>query len=597
LAAQVDVWFNFASAASERSSNLAARTAGRAVVDVLEAEGVDHVFGLPGGHTIGIYDALYSSSIRHVLVRHEHAAAAMAAAYAELTGQVGICLVTAGPGATNLLTAIAEAHVGCLPIVVLAGRGATATTFRGASQEVPTDRIFAPVTKWAVRVDRTDLIVDVLRQAFAIARSGRPGPVYIDIPRDVLNAQVDEAAYVPVGRAARPAGDAGAIASAAELVAGAQRPILVAGGGAIAAEAADSVRALAERFAIPVLTTLSGRGSIPDDHPLSAGGLGAHHTALSKRLLVEADVVLGLGCRFEEMETNWTPGAVPAPDATHIQVDIHQPEIGRSVPAQLGIVGDVGAVLEQLLSALDGHPSALAPGAFATHPRAVAIAEELARIEAEAAKLVDFEREPMHPLRPIALARKVLPRDAIVGFDVGASTQHIAGAMPFFRVYEPRSTIVPSSFYGMGFVASALPAARLVHPDRAALGFVGDGSFQMALHALPVAAEHKLGVTWLVLNDRALGSIRDLQEHRLDGRYIGTDFDFQPDFASLARACGCHGEQVQAPGDLEAALVRALEANERGVPAVVDVLVGRDRLLQTIEHFGFYPDAMREAEI
>jgi acetolactate synthase-1/2/3 large subunit len=584
-------------APEESGPAMAARTAGRAIVDVLEAEGVDHVYGLPGGHTLGIYDALYGSPIRHVLVRHEHGAASMAAAHAQLTGQPGICLVTAGPGATNLLTGIAEAHVGCLPIVVLAGRGATATTHRGASQEVATDRIFAPVTKWAVRVDRTDLIVDVLRQAFAIARSGRPGPVYIDLPRDILNAEVEDAPYLPVGAPPRPAGDVRAVASAADLLASAQRPILVAGGGATAAGAADSVRALAERLAIPVLTTLSGRGCIPDDHPLSAGGLGAHRSPLSKRLLAEADVVLGLGCRFEEMETNWSPGAVPAPEATYIQVDIHGPEIGRGVPAQLGIVGDVGAVLEQLLAELEGDPGVLAPGAFAGHPRAVAIAEELARIEAAVARHVDSARRPMHPLRPIALARKVFPRETILAVDVGASTQHIGGAMPYFRVYGPRSTIVPSSFYGMGFVASALPAAGLVHPGRPAIAFVGDGSFQMALHALPVAAEHELGVTWCVLNDQALGSIRDLQEHRLDGRYIGTDFELQLDFAAIARACGCHGEQVEDPADVEGAFERALEANRRGVPAVVDVTVSRERLLNTIEHFGFYPDALKEAAI
>jgi acetolactate synthase-1/2/3 large subunit len=297
------------------------------------------------------------------------------------------------------------------------------------------------------------------------------------------------------------------------------------------------------------------------------------------------------------MESNWSPGAVPAADATYIQVDIHGPEIGRGVPAQLGIVGDVGAVLDQLLAALDEHAAALAPGAYATHPRAVAAGEELARIEAEMARHVESVGEPMHPLRPIAMVREVFPRETIIAFDVGCSTQHIAGATPYFKVYEPRSTIVPSSFYGMGFAAAALPAARLVHPDRPALAFVGDGSFQMVLDVLPVAAEYGLGVTWCILDDRALGSIRDLQEYRFDGRFLGTDFDFQPDFAALARACGCHGEQVEEAADVERALSRALEANRRGVPAVVDIAVSRERLLGTLEHFRFYPASLMEAEI
>jgi acetolactate synthase I/II/III large subunit len=572
------------------------RTAGRAVVDVLEAEGVSHVYGLPGGHVLSIYDALYdSSAIRHVLVRHEQAAASMAAAHAQLTGEPGVCLVTAGPGCTNLLTGIAEAYVGCLPIVVLAGRGATATAHRGAAQEVATDRVFAPVTKSAVRVDRADLVVDVLRQAFATARSGRPGPVLVDLPRDILDSEIDVSPYLPVGPPPRPPGDARAVAAAAGLLAGAKRPIIVAGGGTIASGAAAPLRQLAERLAIPVLTSLAGRGSIADDHPLSIGGLGTHRNRASKRLLGEADVVLGLGCRFEEMETNWSPGAVPAADATYVQVDIDPVEIGRSVPAQVAIAGDVRAVLEQLLAALEGNAAVLEPGAYATHPRVRAAADELAQVEADAARHLQSDRRPMHPLRPIAAAREAFPRDAILAVDVGASAQHIAGATPYFRVYEPRCTIVPSSFYGMGFVAAALPAARLIHPDRPAIGFVGDGSFQMALHSLPVAAEHGLGVTWCVLNDRSLGSIRDIQEYRFGGRFLGTDFALQPDFAAIARACGCHGEQVDDPADVDGAFGRALAANERGVPAVVDVAVSRERLLGTLEHSAFYPAELMQA--
>jgi acetolactate synthase-1/2/3 large subunit len=344
-----------------------------------------------------------------------------------------------------------------------------------------------------------------------------------------------------------------------------------------------------------VLTSLAGRGSIPDDHPLSVGGLGAHRNRVSKRLLGEADVVLGLGCRFEEMETNWSPGAVPAPDATYIQVDIDPVEIGRSVPAQVGIVGDVGAVLEQLLAALEGSAALLEPGAYADHPRVRAAADELAHVQADAARHIEADRRPMHPLRPIAAAREAFPREAILAVDVGCSAQHIAGATPYFKVYEPRCTIVPSSFYGMGFVAAALPAARLVHPDRPAICFVGDGSFQMALHILPVAAEYELGVTWCVLNDRSLGSIRDIQEYRFGGRMLGTDFALQPDFAAIARACGCHGEQVDDPDDVDGAFGRALAANERGVPAVVDVSVSRERLLGTLEHYSFYPAELMAA--
>jgi acetolactate synthase-1/2/3 large subunit len=517
----------------------------------------------------------------------------MAAAHAQLTGTPGICLVTAGPGATNLLTGVAEAFVGSLPMIILAGRGSTATAQRGASQEVATDRMFEPVTKWAVRVDRPDLVVDVLRQAFAVARSGRPGPVLVDLPRDVLDAEAPAGAYIPVGAPAKPLADLEQIEAAARALAAAERPLIIAGGGVLAAGAADRVRELAERLGSPVLTSLAGRGAIPDDHPLSGGGLGAHRTRLSKRLLAEADVILGLGTRFEEMETNWTPSSMPAPDATYIQVDIHAPEIGRSVPARVAVVGDIAAVLDQLSEAI---VKAVAPMAYADLPRIRSMASELAEIKAEAIAVIEAHDGPlMHPLVPIRAVRNALARDAIAGFDVGCLAQHIAGGMPYFNVYEPRSTIVPSSFYGMGFVAAALPAARLVHPDRDAVCFVGDGSFQMVMSVLPVAAEHKLGVTWCVLNDGALGSIRDIQQYRFQERILGTDFELQVDLAAVARACGCIGERVKDPAAVDGAIARALAANREGIPAVLDFAVARERLLGSLEHYSFYPRDMVRA--
>jgi acetolactate synthase-1/2/3 large subunit len=495
-----------------------------------------------------------------------------------------------------LLTAVAEAYVGCLPMVVFAGRAVTGNVYRGASQEVPTERIFAPVTKWAVRVDRADLVTDVVRRAFVIARGGKPGPVLIDLPRDVLDARVVDRPYVPAGPAARPAGEGVRVAAAAEVLAGAERPIIVAGGGVVASGAFGGVRSLAERLCAPVLTSLAGRGSIPEDHPLAVGGLGAHHNRVSGRQLAEADVVLSLGCRFEEMETNWSPRALPAPDATVVQVDIDPAEIGRSVAAGIGIVGDVAAVAGQLQAALAERGVAAPAGGFRSHPRVAGIAAEMASLEREASRLASGSQPGLHPLLVIERVRAALPRQATVAFDVGCIAQHMAGASPYFKVFEPRSTIVPSSFYGMGFAAAALPCARLVYPDRPALGFVGDGSFQMVMNILPVAAEYRLGVTWCVMNDGALGSIRDIQEYRLGSRIIDTEFRVQPDFAALARSCGCHGDTVKDPASIDAALTSALKANEAGVPAVIDFVVAPERVLGTLEYYGFYPPAMVDSQ-
>jgi acetolactate synthase-1/2/3 large subunit len=524
--------------------------------------------------------------IRTFLVRHEQSAASLAAGYAQLTGETAVCLVTAGPGVTNLLTGIAEAYVGSLPIVIIGGRGATATALRGASQEVPTERIFAPVTKYTVRVDRADLLVDALRQAFAVARNGKPGPVLVDIPRDLLVGKIADAPYVPVGPAVRPRGEPTRIEAAAAALMAAERPILIAGGGAVMSGAQKAVIALAESLCIPVLTSLAGRGTIPDDHPLSVGGLGSHRNPLSKRLLGSADVVLGLGTRFEEMETNWRAGFVPSPDATYIQVDIDPTEIGRSVPAQLSVVGDIRLVAEDLLAAVRAKGKALKD--YRAESRVQKLLRDRAEVEDEVAALARSDERPIHPVRVIRAARAVFPRDATTAIDVGCLAQHMAGSSAVFPVYEARSLVVPSSFYGMGFAASAAPIGAIVRPGKPTLCFVGDGSIQMALPILPFAAEYKLPVTWCVLDDLALGSIRDIQEHNFGNRILDTDFNFQPDFDVVARGCGCYGERIDDPADVEPALKRALAANEKGQPALLDFRVARARMQQTYDHYVFY---------
>jgi len=561
-------------------------SAGRAVVEVLRAEGVRYVFGMPGGHTIGIYDALYGQQeISHVLVRHEQHAASMAAGYAQLTGEPGVCCVTAGPGATNLVTSIAEAYVGALPIVIIAGRGAMRNAHRGASQEIDQVTIFAPITKWAIRVDRSDLIVESLRQAFTIARSGKPGPVLVDIPQDILAADIEFSGYRPVGRPPRIRGDGDAIKAAAAALATAARPLIVSGGGAIAADAAAEVRQLAEMLTVPVATTLAGRGILPDDHELAAGGLGHHRQEITKHLLPDADVVIGIGARFEQQETNWKPDYLPSPSATYIQIDVDPAEIGRSVVAAIGIVGDARLVLQDLIAELTALGATDRGSTPAGRDRIADLAQRRAAVEADIAAMVASDERPLHPIRVLDSIRKTFPRESTVAIDVGVLAQGMGGAYPYFKLYQPRTTIVPSSFYGMGFSASAFPAARLVYPDRPAVCLVGDGSFQMVMNILPLAAELKLGLTWCILNDQALGSIRDTQAQAFGGRFIATEFALDLDYAALARASACYGERVSEPQEIVPALQRALAANARGQPAVLDFLVAKKRLKGSTEFF------------
>jgi acetolactate synthase-1/2/3 large subunit len=554
---------------------------GQAVVEVLKAEGVKYVFGLPGGHTVPIYDALYETKeIRHILARHEQCAANMAGGYTQLTGAPGVCCATAGPGATNLVTGITEAYFGALPVIILAGRGATMTSQRGACQEVAQDKIFAPITKWAIRVDRADMVVEMLRRAFTIAQTGKPGPVLIDLPVDILMSPVEFKNYTPVGKPSVPRADGDLVKATVDKLLKSKKPIIIAGGGTVASGAFVELREAAETFAVPVLTTLSGRGSLPDDHPLAGGGLGLHRTDVSKNLLVEADFVLGLGCRFEEMETCWAPGWLPSPEAFYVQADKDPAEIGKSIIPKIGIISDIKLLLKDIITVAreSGGPDHRKD--FRTLPRI----KELAQKKEELEKAVESQAEattnqkPMSALRVITKIREVFPRETTAAIDIGFFAQALGGAYPYFKVFEPRSTMPCTSFYAMGYAASALPVAKLVYPDRPAVGLCGDGSFTMIMSQLLVAVDHHLPVTWCVLNNHRLGSIKDIYRENLKQPYIPipVDLDNQADFRLIAEACKCYGERVEDAAEIVPALSRALDANNRGVPALLDFTVKRE---------------------
>lgn len=564
---------------------MAAITVGQAIVEVLKAEGSKFVFGIPGGHTLPFYDALYHTpEIRHILVRHEQAAPSMAAAYANLTGEPGICSATAGPGATNIVSGIAEAFVGALPVIAIIGRGSARFAHRGMAQEVPQDRILAPISKWVARVENPEMIVEIMRQAFTISRTGKPGPVVIDIPVDVMGQTLNFTEYVPVGKPVPPAGNPELLRAAVGEMVRASRPIVVAGGGTVASGAFSELRDLVETLGIPVLTTLSGRGSFPDDHPLAGGGLGVHRTDVSRKLLGEADFVLGLGCRFEQMETNWRPGYVPAPDACYVQIDVDPTEIGRSVIPRIGIVSDVKLALGEMIRVVRETGGQDHRATFRRLPRVKELLEHKEKVEADAERAAASNETPISPLRAIMEIREAFPRETTVAIDIGQHAQHIGGAFPYFKMYEPRSCIPCTSFYAMGYASLGLPVAKLVYPERPAVGICGDGSFQMIMNILPVAAQHRLPVTWCILDDGALGSIQEIQEQSYGGRVFATSFDVRPDFAKIAEACKCYGEKVEDPRQIRHALGRAIEANNRGVPAVLDFIVKRKPLQATYDY-------------
>jgi acetolactate synthase-1/2/3 large subunit len=560
---------------------------GQSIVEILKAEGVKHFFGLPGGHTLNIYDGLYRNrdSIRNVLVRHEQVASNMAAGYASLTGEPGICCATAGPGATNIVSGIAEAFYGALPLIALTGRAGVPSIMRGAAQEVPQEKIFAPITKWSVRVERTEMIPEIMRQAFTVARSGKPGPVLVDIPWDLLMHSFDFGGYVPVGKPPQPRGDSKGVEAAVRELLRAKQPIIVSGGGTVMSGAFEELRQFAETFAVPVLTTLSGRGSLPDDHPLGCGGLGMHRNMLSKKLLNEADFVLGLGCRFEQFETNWKPGWIPSAEACYVQVDSDPKEIGRAVIPKIGIISDIKLVLEDMMKVARelGGPDYRAT--FRTLPKMREIGELKGQVEADVRKAATRDDKPLYPGRVVRTTRDVFPRETTVAVDIGCLAQAMGGAFPYFSVYEPRSIIPCTSFYCMGYAASAAPVAKLVYPERPAVAFCGDGSFGMIMNVLPAAAENHLPVTWCVLDDGCLGSIKFMQEGMFN-HCFSTAFTVRPDFAAIAKACECYGEKVEEPDQIKPALGRALEANNKGMPAVLDFRTSSEGPEAALEYFG-----------
>jgi acetolactate synthase-1/2/3 large subunit len=292
------------------------------------------------------------------------------------------------------------------------------------------------------------------------------------------------------------------------------------------------------------------------------------------------------------METNWREGFLPAKDAVYIQIDIDPDEHGRSLIPRHPLTGDARTVLGQMIDVVRARGRELTRDAFDRHERVMAIRARMTEVKADIARIAGEARVPLHALAVIQAARKAFPRETTVGIDVGCLAQQIAGGTPFFPIYEPRSLVVPSSFYGMGFVASGFPVAKLVYPDRPALCFVGDGSFQMVMNNLPTAVEYNLAVTWCILNDEAYGSIRDIQTYVYGQRYLGTDLHVQPDFAKIAEGYGCYGERVVASQDVAGALGRALEENRAGKPAVLDFAVGNDRLTQSTEFFTYFRGEM-----
>ena len=530
-------------------------TGAQALVECLKAEGVEYIFGIPGGAVLPLYDALYNSGLKTILCRHEQGAAHMADGYARATGRPGVVLATSGPGATNLVTGLATAYMDSIPLVAITGNVSRSLIGRDAFQEADITGITLPITKHNFLVRSAKELPWAIRAAFHIATTGRPGPVLVDIPKDVGTEEfgftypetVDLPGYKPTYK-----GHIRQILEAARAIMNAKRPLLYVGGGAIASGAHQEVRALAEKCNLPVTMTLMGLGAFPGDHPQSLGMLGMHGTAYANYAVQNCDVLIAVGARFDDRVTGNLKTFAPRVERI-IHIDIDPAEIGKNVVPHVPIVGDCRSVLQVLLEKVKEK----------RHPEWWQQIDEWRREYPLQYRKVEGQ---IHPQAVCEALYEVTGGEAIVTTDVG---QHQMWAAQYYKVKHPRHFISSGGLGTMGFGFPAGIGAKLARPDKDVFVVSGDGSFQMNIQELATAADHNVAVKVIIINNLYLGMVRQWQEffygRRYADSYLGT-----PDFVTIAKGYGVKGMLVTDPADVKPALE---EARAHDGPVVIDVRV------------------------
>jgi acetolactate synthase-1/2/3 large subunit len=528
----------------------------------LQAEGVDVVFGYPGGQAITIYDALYDSPIRHILVRHEQGAAHAADGYARATGKTGVCIATSGPGATNLVTGIANAYMDSIPMVVITGQVPTHMIGRDAFQEADITGIVLPITKHSYLVERTEDVARVVKEAFHIANTNRPGPVLIDLPKDIMENMIDfegPAEEINIrGYRVMKGFNSGQVLNAANLINTAQRPVIYAGGGVITANAAEELLTIAEKMQIPVTTTLMGLGAFPSQNALSLGMLGMHGTRYANYAIGECDVLIAMGVRFDDRVTGKI--AYFAPHAKVIHMDIDAAEIGKNVEVDVPIVGDLKEILQGILPRLEAKSNL-----SAWHETIERWKDEYPLCYAAS---VEDRIPPQHIIEKIS---EITQGEAIITTEVG---QHQMWTSQYYKFRHPRSFISSGGLGTMGYGFPAAIGAKIACPDKTVIDIAGDGSIQMNIQELGTAVQYKLPIIICILNNHYLGMVRQWQGLFYGGRYSHTDMSHQPDFVKLAEAYGAVGIRVKCIEEVDEALQIALQVTDR--PVVIDFWVDRN---------------------
>ena len=535
----------------------------KALVKSLEDEGVEVIFGIPGGAILPVYDALHDSSIRHILVRHEQCAAHAADGYARASGRVGVCMATSGPGATNLVTGIATAYMDSSPIVAITGQVARHMIGRDAFQEADIIGITTPITKYSFQIQSAEEVPRVVKEAFYLATEGRPAPVLIDFPVDVQREEAEmdfDAKISPhlnkVVKEPHPL----QVKRAAEILLNAERPVILAGGGVILSNASEELRALAELLMIPVTVTLMGKGAFPENHPLYIGRIGMHGSAAANKLIMEADVILAVGTRFSDRSTGRFDAF--ARDATLIHVDIDAAEIGKNIKPEIPIVADAKHALKAIYEA--AKELARKRDSSTWLQRVKEVKESLEKTGQNSAD----ELSPKNLIREI---RRLLPADGIVTTGVGRNQMW---ASLYLEVYHPRTFITSGGLGTMGFGLPAALGAKVAKPNSIVVDIDGDGSFLMTERELATSIAENIPIIAVILNDGWLGMVKYWQDLFYGRKYCATCLKRGiPDFVKLAEAYGANAARPQSLEEFSKAFKEAMSSDRT---TVIDVWINPD---------------------
>jgi acetolactate synthase-1/2/3 large subunit len=527
------------------------------IIKMLERQAIEMIAGIPGGANLPLYDALSeSSTIKHILCRHEQGAGFLAQGVARSTGKAGVCFATSGPGATNILTAIADAYLDSIPVVCITGQVPASLIGTDAFQEVDTYGMSIPITKHNYLVRSVDQLLHIIPKAFELALSGRPGPVLIDVPKDVQTAMISFAEWpVPGCRLEPKFADSSQLALAAEMINRAKRPILCLGGGVIHAGAAEEARALVEKCSLPATMTLMGLGALPADHPLALGMLGMHAARSTNMALQDCDLFIAAGARFDDRAT----GKVVefCPEASVIHMDIDPSELSKLKTAHIGLVGDVKESLHSLLSLVELNERKI-------WRNQIEVLQEMYPMTSP---------EAVVPEKPYGLILKVselLEENAFVATDVGKHQMWTAQVYPFSR---PRQLLTSGGLGTMGFGLPTAIGASLAFPERQVVLFTGDGSLQMNIQELATAVEQQVNVKIIVMNNNSLGLVRQQQNLFYEKQYFASDFQIDIDFAAIAKGFGMKAFNAQAGCNLPELLSTILA--EPG-PCLINVAIDKE---------------------